>query len=123
MASAPGPLLRSARLRDFNALGSVGRPVFASAPQIRATLRRQMGPEIAAMLAIPQIGESGESVDWYAPEGGLVVPWSAATAEEREAMRLALQGAQEKLSAHAETLGAQLAARPADAAADSYNFV
>lgn len=118
MASESGPLLRSARLRDFNALGSVGRPVFASAPQIRATLRRQMGAEVAAMLAIPQIGESGESVDWYAPEGGLVVPWSAAAPEEREAMRIALQGAREKLAGHAETLGRQLDARPAATADD-----
>lgn len=120
MASEAGPLLRSARLRDFNALGSVGRPVFASAAQIRATLRRQMGPEVAAMLAIPQIGESGENVDWYAPEGGLVVPWSAAAPDEREAMRLALQGAREKLAAHAETLGRQLEARPAGNVADDF---
>ncbi len=120
MASESGPLLRSARLRDFNALGSVGRPVYASAPQIRATLRRQLGPEVAAMLAIPQIGESGENVDWYAPEGGLVVPWSAAAPEEREAMRVALQGGREKLLAHAETLGAQLDARPQRAAADDF---
>lgn len=120
MASESGPLLRSARLRDFNALGSVGRPVYASAPQIRATLRRQIGAEAAAMLAIPQIGESGENVDWYAPEGGLVVPWSAAAPEERDAMRAALQAAREKVAAHAQTLGAQLEARPASATADDF---
>ena len=113
MVTASGPLLRSAHLRDFNALGSVGRPVYASAPQVRATLRRQLGPEIAAMLAVPQIDETGETVDWYAAEGGFVVPWSSATAEERDAMRVALQAARGKVLAHEKTLCEDLKSRPA----------
>jgi hypothetical protein len=120
MATASGPLLRSAPMREFNALGSVGRPVFDSAPQVRATIRRQLGADIAAMLAIPQIGESGRDVDWYAPEGGLVVPWSAASPEERDAMRGQLQAAREKVAAHAASLGVQLSGRPAQNGADDF---
>lgn len=118
--AASGPLLRSAPMREFNALGSVGRPVFDSAPQVRATIRRQLGADIAAMLAIPQIGESGRDVDWYAPEGGLVVPWSAASSEERDAMRGQLQAAREKVAAHAASLGVQLSGRAAQNGADDF---
>lgn len=108
---ASGPVLRSAALRDFNALGSIGRPVFDTAPQVRATIRRQLGADIAAMLAIPKVGESGETVNWHAPEEGLVVPWSSATPEEREGLRRRLQEAQARVLAHAETLNRDLAGR------------
>ncbi len=118
--TALGPLLRSAGLREFDALGSVGRPVVDSAPQLRATIRRQLGEDIAAMLAVPQSNESGDAVDWYAPSGGLVVPWSAATPEEREDMRVRLQAARELVVAHGEALTAQLRDRPAGATADDF---
>lgn len=118
--AASGPLLRSAPMREFNALGSVGRPVFDSAPQVRATIRRQLGADIAAMLAVPQIGESGKDVDWYAPEGGLVVPWSAASPEERDTMRAQLQAAREKVAQHAASVGVQLSARPAQTGTDDF---
>ena len=108
---ASGPVLRSAALRDFNALGSIGRPVFDTAPQVRATIRRQLGADIAAMLAIPKVGESGETVNWHAPEEGLVVPWSSATPEERDGLRRQLQEARARVLAHAETLGRDLAER------------
>ena len=73
------PLLRSGSLREYHALGVLGNPLFGAAAQLSATVRRQLGSEAADMLAIPQINEAGDRVDWYAPFDGPVVPWSAAT--------------------------------------------
>jgi hypothetical protein len=120
--AASGPLLRSAGLREFDALGSIGRPVIDSAPQLRATIRRQLGEDIAAMLAVPQINESGDAVDWYAPAGALVVPWSAATPEEREDMRTRMQAAREKVLAHGAALTEKLRARAAGNVADDFEI-
>ena len=50
---------------------------------MRLTIRRKLGADAAAILAVPQISESGDNIDWYAPFDGSVAPWSAATPEER----------------------------------------
>jgi hypothetical protein len=118
--TASGPLLRSAGLREYEALGSIGRPVIETAPQLRATLRRQLGEDVAAMLAVPQINESGDAGGWYAPAGALVVPWSAATPEEREAMRGQLQAARLRVLDHGAALAERLRERPAGAVADDF---
>ncbi len=88
-----GLLLRSGRLRDYNALGAVGRPVHTAATQLRTQVRRLLGPDYADMLAVPQINEAGDTVDWYGPDDGMVVPWSAATEDERAPARQTLQQA------------------------------
>ncbi len=119
-STASGPLLRSAGLREYEALGSIGRPVIETAPQLRATLRRQLGEDVAAMLAVPQINESGDAVGWYAPSGALVVPWSAATPEEREAMRAQLQAARLRVLDHGAALAERLRERPVGAVADDF---
>ncbi|WP_155976344.1 SrfA family protein [Novispirillum itersonii] len=103
-----GPLLRTGMLRDFNALGSVGSPVFASAPQLRATIRRQLGEDVAALMAIPQINERGDTIDWYAEKGSMVVPWSSASFEEKQDALPLLQAAREKLLARATQLAENL---------------
>jgi len=78
------PLLRSGKLEDFLALGENGQPVYTSALQLRETLRLRQQQRIADCMAIPQSNEGGDRVDWYSPiEGSTVIPWSAASEQER----------------------------------------
>lgn len=91
----PGPLLRSGSPGSYKGLGVAGRTVFSAAQQMRLTIRRKLGADAAAMLAVPQISESGDNIDWYAPFDGPVAPWSAATPEEREEAARQLQQARE----------------------------
>ncbi|MDR3323211.1 MAG: SrfA family protein, partial [Zoogloeaceae bacterium] len=79
----PGVLLRSGTLQEFRVLGVDGQPAYRSALQLREAIRLKIGREAANCLAIPQPSESGDRIDWYAPREGEVVPWSAATEEER----------------------------------------
>ncbi len=71
--------LRSGSLNDILALGENGQPVYASALQLRETLRLRKQPVIADCLAIPQLNEAGDRLDWYSPREGKVVSWAAAT--------------------------------------------
>lgn len=88
-----GPLLIDGDLKTFTALGAAGSSIYSQAPQIRSAIRRQLGPETADILAVPQTNEAGDRIDWYAPLDGFVVPWSAATEEERGQAREELQRA------------------------------
>ncbi|KHN52230.1 SrfA family protein [Pectobacterium fontis] len=76
--------LRSGSLDDFLALGENGQPVYASALQLRETLRLRKQQQIADCLAIPQPNEHGDRIDWYSPLDGKVTSWIAASEEERE---------------------------------------
>lgn len=78
-----GALLRSGTLHAFKPLGVDGQPVHASALQLREAIRLRIGREAADCLAIPQPHEAGDTIDWYAPRAGDVIPWSAAVEEER----------------------------------------
>ncbi|MBR9971146.1 SrfA family protein [Magnetospirillum sulfuroxidans] len=101
-----GLLLRTGRLREYNALGSVGRPVYTAASQLRALVKRMLGPECADMLAMPQINEAGDTISWYASSGSTVVPWAAASEEERAPARAAmLQARQDFQRRSTEMLG------------------
>lgn len=71
--------LRSGSLNDILALGENGQPVYASALQLRETLRLRKQTSIADCLAIPQLNESGDRLDWYSPREGKVTSWAAAT--------------------------------------------
>ncbi|QZN97607.1 SrfA family protein [Symbiopectobacterium purcellii] len=84
-------LLRSGSLADFFALGENGQPVYASALQLRETLRLRRQQTIADCLAIPQPNETGDRLDWYAPGEGKVTSWMAAGETEREAALEQLQ--------------------------------
>jgi hypothetical protein len=95
----PGALLRSGKLQEFKALGEDGQPVYTSALQLREAIRLKLGRDAAHCLAIPQRNETGDQIDWYAPEEGDVVPWSAATDEERVEAKASLE------SMHAKLLG------------------
>lgn len=81
----PGALLRTGTLKEFKSLGVDGQPVYSAALQLREAIRLRLGKAAADCLAIPQPNDAGDRIDWYAPEDGNVVPWSAAAPEERAA--------------------------------------
>lgn len=77
-------LLRSGSLDDFQSVGGGGQAVFASALQIRETLRLRKQQTLVECLAIPQVNDDGDRVDWYSPIEGDVQPWKTADEEVRE---------------------------------------
>ncbi|HHP7423411.1 TPA: SrfA family protein [Enterobacter roggenkampii] len=76
-------LLRSGNLDDFQAVGGGGEAVFESALQIREALRLRKQQAIVDCLAIPQVNDSGDRVDWYSPVEGSVTSWKAADEDDR----------------------------------------
>ncbi len=82
-------LLRSGNLDDFQAVGGGGQAVFESALQIREALRLRKQQSIVETLAIPQVNDEGDRVDWYSPTEGTVISWKAADEDARfRALRL-----------------------------------
>ena len=75
--------LRSGSLDGLLALGEDGLPVYASAVQLRETLRLRGQQQLLDCLAIPQPHEQGERLDWYAPIEGKVTTWAAADDSQR----------------------------------------
>jgi len=104
-------LLRSGSLDDFLALGENGQPVYASALQLRETLRLRHQQSIADMLAIPQPNEDGDRIDWYAPIAGKITSWIAASDEERAFALRQLEHSQQ--GANELSQKAQLSEKPA----------
>lgn len=92
-----GALLRSGKSESFAALGETGQPVYRAALQLREAIRRNH-PSLADHLAIPQSDELGNKIDWYSGIQGEVIPWSAATEEERIPARLQLEALKEALN-------------------------
>jgi len=76
-------LLRSGDLDDFQAVGGGGQAVFDSALQIREALRLRKQQAMVDCLAIPQINDDGDRVDWYSPVEGRAVSWKAADDDSR----------------------------------------
>ncbi|POP50283.1 ssrAB-activated protein [Superficieibacter electus] len=76
-------LLRSGDLDDFQAVGGGGQAVFDSALQIRETLRLRKQQAMVDCLAIPQLNDDGDRVNWYSPLEGQAVSWLAADSESR----------------------------------------
>ena len=101
-----GALLRTGTLREFKPLGAVGSPVYSAASQLRAAVRRQLGDTMADLFAIPRQHDDGDRIDWYSPRPGDVIPWSAATPDQRSAAKATLLAARERLAAHSRTLQA-----------------
>lgn len=79
-----GSLLVSGNPQHYKAIGEGGQPVYSVAFQLREAIRLKAGATTANCLAIPQSNQHGSSVDWYAPTEGEVVPWTAASSQERE---------------------------------------
>lgn len=81
--------LRSGSLDAVLALGENGQPVYTSARQLRETLRLRKQHALADCLAIPQVNDDGDRLDWYAPFSGRLKSWrSASDSEKRNAIRL-----------------------------------
>ncbi|MFJ0494492.1 SrfA family protein [Citrobacter werkmanii] len=76
-------LLRSGNLDDYQAVGGGGQAVFDSALQIRETLRLRKQQAMVDCLAIPQINDNGDRVDWYSPVEGKAVAWKTTDEEAR----------------------------------------
>ena len=77
--------LCSDKLDKYQSMGENGQAVHISALQLRETLRLRKQSAVADTLAIPQVNEYGDRIDWYAPATGDVIPWSASTESERQA--------------------------------------
>jgi hypothetical protein len=75
--------LRSGSLNDFLALGENGQPVYASALQLRETLRLRRQQSVVDCLALPQPNDTGDRIDWYSPIAGKVTSWAAANKKQR----------------------------------------
>lgn len=89
--------LRSGKLDAVLALGENGQPVYASALQIRETLRLRRQGALADCLAIPQANERGDRLDWYAPFSGRVKSWLGASDHERRAALQQLTACQQDM--------------------------
>lgn len=94
-----GALLRSGSLSEYHSLGAVGKPVFSAAGQLRIAIRRSTDRKTSDIFAEPKQNDQGDLIDWYAPYSGNVVPWSAATPEERQSAKTELEGARATLAA------------------------
>jgi hypothetical protein len=92
-----GALLRTGNLKAFEPLGALGNPVYLAAAQLRVAIGRRLGKDAADALAIPHRNQDGDTVDWYAHEPGPVVPWSAATPEERAQAKEKLLAIRERI--------------------------
>lgn len=93
-----GPLLRSGDLADFQALGAVGIPLYTVAAPVRAAIRKLVSPQLADMLAIPQVNERGSRIDWYAPFPGSITPLTQAAPDERVTALQEWEAARARLS-------------------------
>ncbi|MDP3535358.1 MAG: SrfA family protein [Halomonas sp.] len=107
-----GVLLRSGKSEQFSALGETGQPVFRSALQLRESIRRESHkrklqepgfPNMERHLAIPQSDQQGELLDWYSAIEGDVIPWSAASEEERAPARQELRQFESFLKSFSDT--------------------
>ncbi len=92
-----GIKLRSGKLSEFVATGAQGAPVYASADQLRAAIRRHLGQESADFFAIAKPFDTGNEIQWYAPNRGTVIPWSCATPEEKTSAKAMLVEARAKI--------------------------
>lgn len=88
-------LLRSGSLDDFQAVGGGGQTVFHSALQVRETLRLRKQNALVDCLAIPQLNDDGDRVDWYSPIEGAAMSWKAADETSRTRALHYLEGLQE----------------------------
>lgn len=106
-----GALLRSGKSSSLKALGKTGQPVYRAAHQIRSALQRK-DPLAAEKLAIPQSDQQGDNIDWYSPVEGDVIPWSAATEEERHIARHGLHSLEHRLTNMRESILAPVTNSP-----------
>lgn len=99
--------MRSGYRNDFLALGENGKTIFESALQLREALRLRKLQAVVHCLAIPQVNDTHERIDWYAPQEGAVITWAAANDEQRRHALDYLEHCQQQL--HALSLRSQTA--------------
>ncbi len=104
MIGGTGPLLRTGNIKDYAALGEEGNPVYKWATQIRVAIKRKVDPESARYFAVPQSNENGDVIDWYAPRTGSVIPWSAASREEKISAKEQLESFKQELDLTVEEI-------------------
>ena len=78
--------------------------MYSAALQLREAIRLKIGREATECLAIPQPNENGDVIDWYAPTAGDVVPWSAATPEERSSAFAQLEHLHQRLRGYSQQM-------------------
>lgn len=86
-----GTKLKSGGLSDWEPLGVSGDPVYRAASQILSLVSKELGPEIAQVLATPMRDDQRLSVDWYSARDGTVQPLSALDEPQRTALMATLQ--------------------------------
>ncbi len=102
---AAGPRLARDRLGRFRALGVQGEPAWRQAGQIRAALLARLTQEHADLLAMPQVDESGETIDWYAPIDGAAMPAASLSPEDRVQLQARADRLREDIQAISDRLG------------------
>ncbi|MFJ4143147.1 SrfA family protein [Pseudomonas sp. NPDC089734] len=102
-SSPQSALLRTGKSDELIALGETGQPVYKSALQLISALNRK-DPDLARFLAVPKSNEQGSVIDWYSPVPGDVVPWSAASEDERNAARAQLARFKETIAGMSQAL-------------------
>src|SRR3979411_13827 len=85
-------------------LGVRGDPLHAVAGQLLAVIRRRLGDGPADLLAVPQMRETGDGIDWYAARGGSVPPLADLDENERADVLATIQNHLDSI----RSLGAQL---------------
>jgi len=86
-----GTKLKSGGLSDWEPLGVSGDPVYRAASQILSLVHKELGPEVAQILATPMRDDQRLSVDWYSARDGLVQPISALDDPQRSALMATLE--------------------------------
>jgi hypothetical protein len=99
-----GPLLKTGNLRDYTPLGEIGQPVYTAADQIRTAVLHQIGRDAADLFAVPKFDSVGRNIDWYATQDGDIVPWDAASLEERDKAREQLLQLNDRIEAHSRRI-------------------
>lgn len=92
-----GIKLRTTAQGDYVALGTEGTRVYSVSEQLRAAVRRRLNTNAADIFAIPRPSDKGDTIEWFAPMQGHVVPWSAASEEEKQQAQLELMQVRAKL--------------------------
>ena len=100
-------LIRSIPTRGLRLLGVDGDAVIDKDRRLQSVLRRDLGPEVAALFAKPVRGSSTDPVDWYVPDTvprGPLKQLAELPADQQQRIRDKLAAQLEKIRSHAETL-------------------
>ena len=109
-------LINSGELKNYEAIGEDGIPVWTRADAFRTSIENspELGKKYADYLALPRFSTDGTHVDWFIPFSSArqdgeydIVSWSAASAQERALALEELSGFSDKLYAYGMNLEAR----------------